>query len=48
MLYKLERASKVLNWDVREAEAQFALWLALKLDMLGRTADSVRRDLADA
>jgi sugar diacid utilization regulator len=44
MLYKLDRASKALNWDIREAEAQFAVWLALKLDMLGSTADSVRRD----
>lgn len=45
MLYKLERASKALNWDIRDAEAQFAVWLALKLDMLARTADTVGRDL---
>jgi sugar diacid utilization regulator len=45
MLYKLERASSVLGWDMRGAEAQFAVWLALKLDMLARTADLVGRDL---
>lgn len=45
MLYKLERASKAINWDVREPEAQFAVWLALKLDMLANTADVVNRDL---
>jgi DNA-binding PucR family transcriptional regulator len=45
MLYKLERASKALDWDLREPEAQFAVWLALKLDVLARTADLVGRDL---
>lgn len=48
MLYKLERASKALNWDIREPEAQFAVWLALKLDMLARTADAVGHDLGSA
>jgi sugar diacid utilization regulator len=45
MLYKLERASKALNLDVRDPEAQFAVWLALKLDLLALTADAVERDI---
>lgn len=45
MLYKIERGSKALDRDLREAETQFAVWLALKLDMLARTADEVRHDL---
>ena len=44
MLYKLERVSKAINWDIREPEAQFAVWLALKLDLLARTADAVSDD----
>ncbi|MEP7368354.1 MAG: helix-turn-helix domain-containing protein [Dermatophilaceae bacterium] len=45
MLYRLGRASTVLGWDIRDAEAQFAVWLAFKLDMLASTADLVSRDL---
>lgn len=45
MLYKIERATKALDWDLRDPEAQFAVWLALKLDLLARTADSVKRDI---
>ncbi|HET7304608.1 MAG TPA: helix-turn-helix domain-containing protein [Segeticoccus sp.] len=45
MLYKIERGSKALDRDLREAETQFAVWLALKLDMLARTADEVKHDL---
>ncbi len=41
MLYKLERASKAISRDLREPENQFAVWLALKLDMLAATADDV-------
>ncbi len=45
MLYKIERGSKALDRDLREAETQFAVWLAMKLDMLARTADDVGQDL---
>jgi len=45
MLYRLGRASTALGWDVRDAEAQFAVSLAFKLDMLASTADLVSRDL---
>lgn len=43
MLYKLDRASKAIAQDLRDPETQFAIWLALKLDLLARTADSASR-----
>lgn len=43
MLYKLERASKAIAQDLRDPETQFALWLALKLDLLAATADQAAR-----
>ena len=45
MLYRLERASKALDWDLRDPEARFAVWLAMKLDVLATTADLVARDI---
>ncbi|PXY30072.1 hypothetical protein BAY59_12665 [Prauserella coralliicola] len=45
MLYKLDRASRILHFDLREAEHQFALWLAYKLDLLARTTAEVDREL---
>ncbi|TWE28553.1 PucR family transcriptional regulator [Prauserella muralis] len=45
MLYKLERASRALHLDLREAEHQFALWLAAKLDLLASTTAAVDREL---
>lgn len=45
MLYKLERASKLLQMDLREAENQFTVWLAHKLDLLVETTSMVDRDL---
>ncbi|TAM91838.1 MAG: hypothetical protein EPN43_03445 [Jatrophihabitans sp.] len=45
MLYKLERASRVLQMDLREAEQQFTIWLAHKLDLLAETTSAVDRDL---
>jgi DNA-binding PucR family transcriptional regulator len=45
MLYKLERASRILHLDLREAEHQFTVWLAYKLDLLFETARSVDRDV---
>lgn len=45
MLYKLERASRALHLDLRQAEHQFALWLAYKLDLLAETTAAVDRDV---
>lgn len=43
MLYKLDRASKAIAQDLRDPETQFALWLAMKLDLLAVTADTANR-----
>lgn len=48
MLYKLERASRALQLDLRQAEHQFALWLAYKLDLLAETTATVDRDVQPA
>jgi sugar diacid utilization regulator len=48
MLYKLERASRVLQLDLRQAEHQFTVWLAHKLDVLAETTAAVDRDLDPA
>jgi DNA-binding PucR family transcriptional regulator len=45
MLYKLERASRLLELDLREAEHQFTVWLAHKMDLLADTTAMVDRDL---
>ncbi|MGY1742555.1 MULTISPECIES: PucR family transcriptional regulator [unclassified Blastococcus] len=43
MLYKLDRASRLLGMDLRQAENQFAVWLAHTLDMLADTGAEVDR-----
>ncbi len=43
MLYKLDRASRVLGMDLRQAEHQFAVWLAHTLDLLASTGAEVDR-----
>jgi sugar diacid utilization regulator len=43
MLYKLDRASRLLGMDLRQAENQFAVWLAHTLDLLADTAAEVDR-----
>ena len=45
MLYKLERASRLMHVDMRQAENQFTVWLAYKLDLLLETAQKVDRDV---
>jgi len=45
MLYKLERASRILHLDLRQAEHQFTLWLAYKLDALAEMTAAVDRDV---
>ncbi|WP_406044602.1 helix-turn-helix domain-containing protein [Micromonospora sp. NBC_00898] len=46
MLYKLDRASRLLQLDLREAEHQFAVWLAHKINLLAETVTAVDRDLS--
>ncbi|SFL32435.1 helix-turn-helix domain-containing protein [Geodermatophilus ruber] len=43
MLYKLDRASRLLGMDLRQAENQFAVWLAHTLDLLSATGAEVDR-----
>ncbi len=45
MLYKLERASRVLGMDLRRAEDQFTFWLAHRVDLLVETQAAVGREL---
>lgn len=45
MLYKLERASRVLQLDLREAEQRFTVWLAHKLDLLSETRSAVDSEI---
>lgn len=45
MLYKLDRISRLLERDVREADTQFTIWLALRLAILAETAELVARDV---
>jgi sugar diacid utilization regulator len=48
MLYKLERASRVLQLDLRQADHPFTVRLAHKLDILAETTTAVDRDLHPA
>jgi sugar diacid utilization regulator len=43
MLYKLDRASRLLGMDLRQAENQFTVWLAHTLDLLADTSAEVDR-----
>src|SRR4051795_10207295 len=43
MLYKLDRASRLLGMDLRRADNQFAVWLAHTLDLLSNTTAEVDR-----
>jgi sugar diacid utilization regulator len=43
MLYKLDRASRLLGMDLRKADNQFAVWLAHTLDLLSNTTAEVDR-----
>lgn len=46
MLYKLDRISRLLERDVREADTQFTISLALRLATLAETAELVERDVS--
>jgi sugar diacid utilization regulator len=45
-LYKLERVSRVLNMDIRSADAQFMVWLAHHIDALCQVGHSLDAELA--
>lgn len=45
MLYKLERISRLLQREIRDADSQFTVWLALRLQVLAETATRVERDV---
>jgi sugar diacid utilization regulator len=45
MLYKLDRASRALQLDLRQAEDRFTVWLAHKLAILADAAEKADRDL---
>ena len=46
MLYKLERASRALNMDVRTTEVQFMIWLAHHIDALSEVVGALDQELA--
>ena len=48
MLYKLDRASRLLGLDLRQADNQFAVWLAHTLDLLAATTAEVDRVVSPA
>lgn len=45
MFYKLERASRLLQLDVREPEAMFTIWLAHRIDLLAGIEGDVAAEL---
>ncbi|MEU8799609.1 helix-turn-helix domain-containing protein [Spirillospora sp. NPDC048819] len=46
MLYKLDRASRILRMDIRSAEAQFTFWLAHHIDTLTTVSGTLADELA--
>ncbi|HEV7211421.1 MAG TPA: helix-turn-helix domain-containing protein [Blastococcus sp.] len=48
MLYKLDRASRLLGMDLRQADNQFAVWLAHTVDLLAKTTAEVDRVISPA
>jgi sugar diacid utilization regulator len=44
MLYKVERASRLLELDLRNAEHRFTFWLAHRVDMLAQLSSMVDRE----
>ena len=45
MLYKLERAARALGMDLREAEHQFTVWLAHRVEMLSDVQATVSSEI---
>lgn len=48
MLYKLRRASRLLDMDLREPENRFTIWLAHRVAVLGEVQTSVDREFEPA
>lgn len=48
MLYKLDRASRALQMDVRTAETQFTVWLAHHIDTLGDVQSALDDELVSS
>ena len=46
MLYKLDRASRAVQTDVRRPEAQFMIWLAHHIAVLNDVGAALDRELA--
>lgn len=46
MLYKLERASRVLHMDIRAAETQFTVWLAYRIHTLNDSLRALEAELS--
>jgi sugar diacid utilization regulator len=46
MLYKLDRASRALEMDIRSAETQFMVWLAHHIDALSQVHAALDNELA--
>lgn len=46
MISKLDRASKSIGMDIKQAESQFTIWLALRLDMLSSVTSGVDREMS--
>ena len=45
MLYKLDRASRAVRLDLRQAEHQFSVWLAYKMAMLAEATEKADHDV---
>lgn len=44
MLYKIDRAARLLGMDLREADNQFTLWLAHRIELVGDVQAGVDRE----
>lgn len=46
MLYKLDRASRMLRMDLRQADSRFTVWLAYRIDLLDEAQSAIEREFA--
>lgn len=44
MLYKLDRASRMLRMDLRQADSRFTVWLAYRIDLLDEAQSAIERE----
>lgn len=45
VLYKLDKASRLLGMDIRQAESQFTIWLAHRIRVLAEAETAVSREI---